>query len=160
MNTACSGVHVTQKLQWKGDIEHKNTKTETFSPEWWLRTCTILQLWYFPCPCWTYIMMLIFSRWCQRRGCKLQLNYKYHTKTDQERLEALCILGLLWKPGFQSSALPEDGGRGMGCWKQSARKRKCHKCARVCASLRTHSSRLVLPSILLSNVCSLNNKLD
>lgn len=32
------------------------------------------------------------------------LNYKHHIKTDQELLGALCILGLLQKPGLQSAA--------------------------------------------------------
>ncbi|KAK3506472.1 hypothetical protein QTP70_001256, partial [Hemibagrus guttatus] len=90
------------------------------------------------------------------------IQYRYHAITNlhDDVLEKLRDLGLLRRPGLQSSASPDAGGRERGCRKQCSRKRKRGKRAGVRARLKTNPSRLALPSIILSNVCSLNNKLD
>ncbi|XP_063344797.1 interferon-induced very large GTPase 1-like [Pelmatolapia mariae] len=74
--------------------------------------------------------------------------------------ETLRELGLLREPGLEASALPGAGGRRRGHRKRCARKRKRGKRAGVRARLKTNPSRPALPSIILSNVCSLDNELD
>ncbi|XP_034157898.2 uncharacterized protein LOC113536973 [Pangasianodon hypophthalmus] len=75
-------------------------------------------------------------------------------------LEKLRDISLLRGPGLQPSASPDAGGRGRGRRKRCMRKQKRGKRAGVRARLKTNPSRPALPSILLSNVCSLDNKLD
>ncbi|KAK3561458.1 hypothetical protein QTP86_002817 [Hemibagrus guttatus] len=72
----------------------------------------------------------------------------------------LLHINLLRRPGLQSSASFDAGGRERGRRKRCSRKQKRRKRAGVCASLKTNPSQLALPSIILSNVCSLDNKLD
>lgn len=90
------------------------------------------------------------------------LKYMTHTITKLcgDLHEKLCNLGLLRRPEFQPSVLHNAGSRGKGRCKRCTRKRKRGKRAGVHARLKTKPSRPAIPSILLSNVCSLDNKLD
>ncbi|KAK3552123.1 hypothetical protein QTP86_000860 [Hemibagrus guttatus] len=93
---------------------------------------------------------------------KTLLQYSNHATTNlhDDLLKKLCNLGLLRRPGLQSSASPDVGGWERGHRKRCSRKRKHGKRAGVRARLKTNPSRPALPSIILSNVCSLYNKLD
>ncbi|KAK3507617.1 hypothetical protein QTP70_030788 [Hemibagrus guttatus] len=64
------------------------------------------------------------------------------------------------QPGPQSLATPDDGGQELGHCKRCSRKWKHGKWVGVRARLKTNPSWLSLSSIILSNVCSLDNKLD
>ncbi|KAK3550602.1 hypothetical protein QTP70_000679 [Hemibagrus guttatus] len=90
------------------------------------------------------------------------IQYRNHAITNlhDDVLKKLRDLGLLRRPGLQSSASPDAGGWERGHCKWCSRKRKRGKWAGVCARLKTNPSRPVLPSIILSNFCSLDNKLD
>uniref|UniRef100_A0A1A8GH13 Reverse transcriptase domain-containing protein n=1 Tax=Nothobranchius korthausae TaxID=1143690 RepID=A0A1A8GH13_9TELE len=79
---------------------------------------------------------------------------------QDELRETLRELGLLREPGLDGSALPDASGRRRAPRKRCARKRKRGKRAGVCNRLKTNSTRPALPSIILSNVRSLDNKLD
>lgn len=94
------------------------------------------------------------------RQTLLQLNDNTTATLQDDLLEKLRDLGVLRTPGLQPSASSDAGGRGRGRRKRCARKQKRGKRAGVRARLKTNPSRPALPSILLSNVCSLVNKLD
>ncbi|XP_058270234.1 olfactory receptor 6E1-like [Hemibagrus wyckioides] len=74
--------------------------------------------------------------------------------------EKLLDLGLLRRPGHKPLVSPDAGGQEKSRRKRYTRKWKRGNRAGVCARLKTIPSQLALPSILLSNVCSLDNKLD
>ncbi|KAI4903013.1 hypothetical protein NFI96_007809, partial [Prochilodus magdalenae] len=63
-------------------------------------------------------------------------------------------------PDPQTAASPEAGSRKRGHRKRCARPQKRGKRAGVRTRLTSKPARAALPSILLSNVCSLENKLD
>ncbi|XP_053469877.1 NACHT, LRR and PYD domains-containing protein 4-like [Ictalurus furcatus] len=90
------------------------------------------------------------------------LKYRNHSTTNLHDglLEKLRDLGLLRRPGLQSLVSPDAGGRGRGHRKRCARKRKHGNRAGVHAKLKANPNRPALPSILLSSICSLDNKLD
>ncbi|KAK3560578.1 hypothetical protein QTP86_010916 [Hemibagrus guttatus] len=90
------------------------------------------------------------------------IQYRNHAITNlhDDVLKKLCDLGLLRRPGLQSSVFPDAGGRERGCRKRCSGKQKRRKRAGVCARLKTNPSWPALSSIILPNVCSLDNKLD
>ncbi|GAA6075769.1 piezo-type mechanosensitive ion channel component 1-like, partial [Tachysurus ichikawai] len=90
------------------------------------------------------------------------INYRNRVTTNlhDDVLDRLRDLGLLRRPGLQSPVSPDTGDQERGRRKRCARKRKRGKRAGVRARLKTNPSRPALPSILLANVCSLDNKLD
>ncbi|KAK2877087.1 hypothetical protein Q8A73_023740 [Channa argus] len=94
------------------------------------------------------------------------LRHRVHTYNNlhEEVIGNLRDLGLLRPqrqiPGPQPSVSPDAGGQVRGRRKRCSRKRKRGKRAGVRARLNANPSRPALPSILLSNVCSLDNKLD
>ncbi|KAK2882761.1 hypothetical protein Q8A73_021694 [Channa argus] len=87
-----------------------------------------------------------------------------YNNLHEEVIGNLRDLGLLRPqrqiPGPQPSVSPDAGGQVRGRRKRCSRKRKRGKRAGVRARLNANPSRPALPSILLSNVCSLDNKLD
>ncbi|KAK3541394.1 hypothetical protein QTP86_024589, partial [Hemibagrus guttatus] len=85
----------------------------------------------------------------------LELGNHAPANVHDELRKSIRDLGLLQRPGPESSASPDAGGR-----ERSRRKRWRRKRAGVRARLKTNPSRPALPSILLSNVCSRDNKLD
>ncbi|KAK3561861.1 hypothetical protein QTP86_017474, partial [Hemibagrus guttatus] len=92
------------------------------------------------------------------RQTLLELGNHAPANMHDELRKSLRHLGLLRRPGPESSASPDASG-----WERSRRKRwkwKRGKRAGVRARLKTNPSWPALPSILLSNVCSLDNKLD
>ncbi|KAK3520766.1 hypothetical protein QTP70_032347 [Hemibagrus guttatus] len=90
------------------------------------------------------------------------IQYRNHAITNlhDDVLKKLHDLGLLRRPGLQSSASPEAGGWERGRRKRCSRKQKRGKWAGVRARLKTNPGRPAIPSIILSNICSLDNKLD
>ncbi|KAK3565368.1 hypothetical protein QTP86_007114 [Hemibagrus guttatus] len=90
------------------------------------------------------------------------IRYRNHAITNlhDDVLKKICDLGLLRRPGLQTSASPDAGGWERGRRKRCSRKRKRGKRAGVRARLKINPSRPALPSIILSNVYSLDNKLD
>ncbi|KAK2912264.1 hypothetical protein Q8A73_006377 [Channa argus] len=99
-------------------------------------------------------------------GRQTLLRHRVHTYNNlhEEVIGNLRDLGLLrpqrQRPGPQPSVSPDAGGQVRGRRKRCSRKRKRSKRAGVRARLNANPSRPALPSILLSNVCSLDNKLD
>lgn len=95
-------------------------------------------------------------------GHQMLIQYRNHAITNLHDavLEKLHGLGLLRGPGLQSSVPSDAGGRERGQRKRCSRKRKRGQRAGVHARLKTNPSRPALPSIILSNVCSLDNKPD
>ncbi|KAK3506482.1 hypothetical protein QTP70_001798 [Hemibagrus guttatus] len=93
-------------------------------------------------------------------GRQTLLEFGNHAPANMhyELWKSLCNLGLLRRPGPESSASPDAGGRESSRQNRCARKLKRGKRAGVHARLKTNPSRP--PSILISNVCSLDNKLD
>ncbi|KAK3551104.1 hypothetical protein QTP70_013025 [Hemibagrus guttatus] len=77
------------------------------------------------------------------------IQYRNHAITNlhDDVLKKLCDLGLLRRPGLQSSTSPNVGGLDRRGW------------VGVRARLKTNPSRPALPCIILS-ICSLDNKLD
>ncbi|KAK3536811.1 hypothetical protein QTP86_025588 [Hemibagrus guttatus] len=94
------------------------------------------------------------------RQTLLELGNHAPANVHDELWKNLRNLGLLRRPGPESSASPDAGGQERSRQKQCTRKRKRGKRAGVRARLKTNPSRPSLLSILLSNVCSLDNKLD
>ncbi|KAK3549100.1 hypothetical protein QTP70_031895 [Hemibagrus guttatus] len=90
------------------------------------------------------------------------LQYSNHATTNlhDDVLKKIKDLGLLQRLGLQSLALLDACGRERGHRKWCLRKQKRGKRASVRARLKINPSRPALPSIILSNVCSLDNKLD
>ncbi|KAK2905569.1 hypothetical protein Q8A73_009512 [Channa argus] len=90
-------------------------------------------------------------------------NHAYNN-LHEEVIGNLRDLGLLrprpQRPGPQPSVSPDAGGQVRGRRKRCSRKRKRGKQAGVRARLNANPSRPALPSLLLSNVCSLDNKLE
>ncbi|KAI4892919.1 hypothetical protein NFI96_001300 [Prochilodus magdalenae] len=86
-------------------------------------------------------------------------NRPNNTINDELR-ETLRGFGLLRQPDPQTAASPEAGSRKRGHRKRCARPQKRGKRAGVRTRLTSKPARAALPSILLSNVCSLENKLD
>ncbi|KAI4884329.1 hypothetical protein NFI96_003223, partial [Prochilodus magdalenae] len=86
-------------------------------------------------------------------------NRPNNTINDELR-ETLRGFGLLRQPDLQTAASPEAGSRKRGHRKRCARPQKRGKRAGVRTRLTSKPARAALPSILLSNVCSLENKLD
>ncbi|KAK2919151.1 hypothetical protein Q8A73_003522 [Channa argus] len=82
------------------------------------------------------------------------------TRMDRIRNEYIRGTAHRQSPGPQPSVSPDAGGQVRGRRKRCSRKRKRGKWAGVRARLNANPSRPALPSILLSNVCSLDNKLD
>lgn len=79
------------------------------------------------------------------------LHYSNHATTNlyDDVLEKLCDLGLLQRLGLEK-------GRQKWC----SRKRKLSKRGGIHAKLKTNPSQPAFLSILLSNVATLDNKLD
>ncbi|KAI4886774.1 hypothetical protein NFI96_006694 [Prochilodus magdalenae] len=86
-------------------------------------------------------------------------NQPNNTVNDELR-ETLRGFGLLRQPAPQIAASSEASSRKRGRRKRCARLQKRGKRAGVRTRLTTKPTRAALPSILLSNVCSLENKLD
>ncbi|KAI4887034.1 hypothetical protein NFI96_005191 [Prochilodus magdalenae] len=86
-------------------------------------------------------------------------NQPNNTVNDELR-ETLCGFGLLRQPAPQIAASPEASSRKRGHRKRCARLQKRGKRAGVRTRLTSKPTRAALPSILLSNVGSLENKLD
>ncbi|KAI4898623.1 hypothetical protein NFI96_006404 [Prochilodus magdalenae] len=86
-------------------------------------------------------------------------NQPNNTVNDELR-ETLRGFGLLRQPAPQIAASSEASSRKRGHRKRCARLQKRGKRAGVRTRLTTKPTRAALPSILLSNVCSLENKLD
>ncbi|KAI4885370.1 hypothetical protein NFI96_008195 [Prochilodus magdalenae] len=86
-------------------------------------------------------------------------NRPNNTINDELR-ETLRGFGLLRQPDPQTAASPEAGSRKRGHRKRCTRPQKHGKRAGVRTRLTSKPVRAALPSILLSNVCSLENKLD
>ncbi len=74
-----------------------------------------------------------------------------------EKLQGLC---LLLKPDLETAASPTDATRTRRCRKRCERGRKHGKRGGIRARLRANPTRPALPTLMLSNVCSLENKLD
>ncbi|KAI5087807.1 gastrula zinc finger protein XlCGF28.1-like [Silurus meridionalis] len=87
-----------------------------------------------------------------------QRNNPNNTINDDLR-QKLRNLGVLREPGLQTPELPAADGRRRGNRKCCARKRKRRKRG-ANARPKANPSRPALPSLLLANVCSLDNKLD
>lgn len=85
---------------------------------------------------------------------------KRHLQPDGDTLEKLRCYGILRVPGGRSATPPRACARPDVRRKQCARRRKRGKRAGIHARLKANCSRLALPSLLLSNVRSLDNKLD
>lgn len=85
---------------------------------------------------------------------------RYYSITDQQDnlQEKLHALWQLQRPGLQSLVSPDASAREKGHRKWCTKKRKCGKWVGVRAR-SANPNRPALPSILLSNVCSLDNKL-
>lgn len=88
--------------------------------------------------------------------CDTPLKYKNYpaANLEDDLLETLHVLGLLWKP-VQPSALSDAGGWGRVCHTRYARKQKYGKRAGVHA--RLSANRPTLTSVL---IYSLDNDLD
>ncbi len=74
-----------------------------------------------------------------------------------EKLQGLC---LLLKPDLETAASSTDATRTRRRRKRCERGRKRGKHGGIRARLRANPTRLALPTLMLSNVCSLENKLD
>ncbi len=74
-----------------------------------------------------------------------------------EKLQGLC---LLLKPDLETAASPTNAIRTRQRRKRCERGRKCGKRGGIRARLRANPTRPALPTLMLSNVCSLENKLD
>ncbi len=74
-----------------------------------------------------------------------------------EKLQGLC---LLLKLDLETAASPTDATRTRWRCKRCERGRKCDKRGGIRARLRANPTRLALPILMLSNVRSLENKLD
>ncbi|KAI4901813.1 hypothetical protein NFI96_008255 [Prochilodus magdalenae] len=85
-------------------------------------------------------------------------NRPNNTINDELR-ETLRGFGLLRQPDPQTAASPEAGSRKRGHRKRCARPQKRGKRAGVRTRPTSKPARAALPSILLSNICSLENKL-
>ncbi|KAI4897118.1 hypothetical protein NFI96_004696 [Prochilodus magdalenae] len=94
------------------------------------------------------------------RQALLHYRIQPNNTVNDELQETLCGFGLLRQPAPQIAASPEAGSRKRGHRKRCARRQKRGKRAGVRTRLTSKPARAALPSILLSNVCSLENKLD
>ncbi len=74
-----------------------------------------------------------------------------------EKLRGLC---LLLEPDLETAASPTDATRTRQRRKRCERGRKRGKCGGIRARLRANPTRPALPTLMLSNVRSLENKLD
>ncbi len=74
-----------------------------------------------------------------------------------EKLRGLC---LLLEPDLETAASPTDATRTRQRRKRCERGRKCGKRGGIRARLRANPTRPALPTLMLSNVRSLENKLD
>ncbi len=84
--------------------------------------------------------------------------YKHQlSPTATEKLQGLC---LLLKPDLETAASPTDATRTRRHRKRCERGRKRSKRGGIRARLRANPTRPALPTLMLSNVCSLENKLD
>ncbi len=81
--------------------------------------------------------------------------YKHQpSPADTEKLRGLC---LLLKPDLETAASPTDATRTRRRHKRCERGRKCRG---IQARLRANPTRLAVPTLMLSNIRSLENKLD
>ncbi len=84
--------------------------------------------------------------------------YKHQlAPTATEKLRGLC---LLLEPDLETAASPTDATRTRQCRKRCERGRKRGKRGDIRARLRANPTRPALPTLMLSNVRSLENKLD
>ncbi len=84
--------------------------------------------------------------------------YKHQlSPADTEKLRGLC---LLLKPDLETAASPTDATRTRRRRKRCERGRKRGKRGGIRARLRANPTRPALPTLMLSNVHSLENKLD
>ncbi len=94
------------------------------------------------------------------RQSLLDIGNAYIHQLSPEAAEKLQGLGLLLKPNLETAASPTDATRTRRHRKRCERGRKRGKHGGIRARLRANPTRPALPTLMLSNVRSLENKLD